>query len=146
MELQGTFTVRAPRERVWSFFVNPNELSACINDPHSFEVVDENNFKGSIKAGIAFIRGTFTGWASIVERVAPERARVKAHGSGMGNAVDVDSSVELSESGGVTTARWKADVTLSGTLASIGARLLRGTIDKKTNEFFEAARKRIESG
>ncbi len=146
MELEGTFTVRAIRERVWSFFMNPNELSACIGDPHAFEVVDENHFKGWIKAGVAFIRGTFTGWAQIVERVPPGRARIKAHGSGMGNAFDVDSVIELLVSDGTTTVRWKANVVLSGTIASVGARLLKGTIDKKTNEFFDTARKKLEAG
>ena len=146
MELEGTFSVRAPRDRVWSFFLNPHELSSCISDPHSFEVVDETHFKGQIKAGVAFIRGTFTGSVEIVERVPPERARIKAHGAGMGNAFDIDSTVELSESSGVTTARWKADVVLSGSIASMGARLLRPTIDKKTNEFFENARKKLQAG
>ena len=146
MELEGTFSVRAPKERVWSFFTSPQELSSCIEDPHGFEVVDEDHFKGWVKAGVAFIRGTFTGWAMIVERAQPERARLKAHGSGMGSAFDIAASLELSESGERTEMRWRADVILSGTIASVGARLLRGTIEKKTNEFFENARRKLEAG
>ncbi len=146
MELEGSFTVRAPKDRVWSFFMDPFALSSCISDPHAIEVVDEDHFKGWVKAGVAFIKGTFTGSATIAERVPPERARIKAHGAGMGSAFDADSTIQLSEAGNETTVRWKADVVLNGTIASMGARLLKGTIDKKTNEFFENARKKLEGG
>ena len=146
MELDGTFTVRAPREKVWSFFMDPSQLSSCVSDPHGFEVVDENHFKGWVKAGIAFVRGTFTGSVTVEERVPPERARLTARGSGVGNAIDVGATIELSKSADGTTVRWKANVVLSGMIASVGARLLRGTVDKKTNEFFENARKKLEAG
>ena len=146
MHLEGSFTVRAPREHVWSFFLDPHALASCIDDPHTIEVVDENTFKGQVKSGVGFIRGTFTGLATIEERVPPERGRIKAHGSGMGSAFDANSTIELSESGGFTAVRWQAEVVLSGMIASVGARLLHGTIDKKTNEFFENARKKLEDG
>jgi carbon monoxide dehydrogenase subunit G len=146
MELEGSFTVRAPRDRVWTFFMDPFALSSCISDPHAIEVVDEDHFKGWVKAGVAFIKGTFTGSATIAERVPPERARIKAHGAGMGSAFDVESTIDLSEAGDETTVRWKAGVVLNGTIATMGARLLKGTIDKKTNEFFENARKKLEVG
>jgi len=145
MELEGSFTVRASRDRVWSFFMDPYALSSCISDPHAFEVVDETHFKGWVKAGVAFIKGTFNGSAAIVERKAPVHARITAHGAGMGSAFDVESTVDLSEAGGDTTVRWKANVVLNGTIATVGARLLKGTIDKKSNEFFENARKKLET-
>jgi len=142
---EGAFSVRAPRERVWSFFIDPVQLQTCISDPHTITIVDENTFKGEIKTGIGFMKGTFTGSAQIVEKEPPKRARVKGHGGGMGSAFDVDSVVELSETGGTTTVRWVADVILSGKIATMGARLLQGTIDKKTNEFFENARRKLET-
>ncbi len=145
MRLEGTFTVRAARERAWSFFLNPQELSPCIDDPHTIEVVDADRFKGTIKSGVGFIKGTFTWSATIKERTPSERAQIAVHGSGMGSAFDVVASIELSEAQGLTTVAWRADVLMSGTIASVGARLLQGTIDKKTNTFFENARKKLEA-
>lgn len=146
MRQEGTFTVRAPQERVWSFFIDPVRLATAINDPHTIEIIDENTFGGQVKSGVGFIKGTFTGSAKIVERDPPRRARIKAHGGGMGSAFDVDSTIEMSESGGMTTVQWTADVVLSGTIATVGARLLQNTIDKKTSEFFENVRKKLERG
>ena len=144
MKLDGTFTVRSPREKAWAFFLDPKALSVAIDDPHTIEVVDRDNFKGTIRAGVAFIKGTFTWSAAVKERTEWERARIQVHGSGMGSAFDIDSTIEMSEAGGQTTVRWSADVVLNGTVASMGARLLQGTIDKKTNAFFENARKHLE--
>jgi len=144
MKLDGTFTVRSPREKAWAFFLDPKALSVAIDDPHTIEVVDRDNFKGTIKAGVAFIKGTFTWSATVKERTEWERARIQVHGSGMGSAFDIDSTIEMSEAAGQTTVRWAADVVLNGTVASMGARLLQGTIDKKTNAFFENARKHLE--
>ena len=144
MHIEGTFAVHAPRERVWSFFLNPEELSTCIDDPHTIEVVDADRFKGTITAGVAFIKGSFKWSATIKDRMLPERAQIGVHGSGMGSAFDIVSSLELSEADGATTVRWRADVQMNGTIASVGARLLQGTVDKKTNRFFDNARKKLE--
>lgn len=144
MKLQGTFAVRAPRDRVFAFLLDPQRLSACIDDPHTIEVQDGDRFRGSLKSGIGPIKGTFAWSATVAERASGERARIKVHGTGMGSAFDIDATIELSEAQGSTTARWLADVTLSGTIASLGARLMKTTIDKKTNAFFENVRKQLE--
>jgi len=146
VHFEGTFTVRAPRTRVWSFFLNPQEFSSAIDDPHTIEVIDADHFRGTIKAGIAFIRGTFTWSAAVKERVPPERAQLAVHGSGMGSAFDIVASLEISEVGDRTTVKWAAEVQMSGTIATTGARLLQGTTEKKTNAFFENARKMLEAG
>jgi carbon monoxide dehydrogenase subunit G len=143
MRVEGTFEVRTSRDRAWSFFLDPAELSTCIDDPHTIEVVDADHFKGTVKAGVAFIRGTFTWSATIKERIPPERAQIAVHGSGMGSAFDVVASFELSESSGLTKVAWRAEIVMSGTIASVGARVLQGTIDKKTNTFFENVREKL---
>ena len=62
----------------------------------------------------------------------------------MGSAFDIVATLSVSESAGLTTVKWAADVQMSGTIATTGARLLQGTTEKKTNAFFENARKMLE--
>lgn len=145
MRLEGTFSVACPEDDVYAFFLSPREFSACIDDPHTIEVQDADHFKGTIRTGIGFIKGTFSVAASIVERSPPRRARLKVGGSGMGSGFDIDATIELSAAGEATTVRWSADVMMSGTIASMGARLMQGTVDKKSSAFFENARKKLES-
>lgn len=144
MHLEGTFTAMSPQERVFRFFLDPKELSTCIDDPHTIEPLDSDHFKGTIKSGIGFIKGTFSVSAAVVERDVPRRARLQVRGSGMGSGFDIDATLDFSESSGSTTVRWAADVVMSGPIASMGARVMQGTIHKKTGAFFENARKRLE--
>lgn len=144
MELQGRFSARAGRERVFSFFLTPSDLSTCIEDPHTIEIQDVDHFKGTLKSGVGVIKGTFSWAAAVVERKPSEKARLRVHGSGMGSGFDIDALIEMQESDGRTDVTWHANVTLSGRIASMGARLMQGTIDKKTNSFFENARKKLE--
>src|SRR5437899_12057037 len=129
MRVEGTFAVRAPSERVWSCFLNPLEPSTCIDDPHTLEVIATDHFSATIKAGVAFIKGTFTWSATIKDRVPPERAQIAVHGSGMGSAFDLVASLDFTEAQGVTTAACRADVIMTCTIATVGARLMQRTSD-----------------
>jgi carbon monoxide dehydrogenase subunit G len=46
---------------------------------------------------------------------------------------------------GATTMDWSADVTISGTLASVGARLIEGTANKMISQTFECIRVKLET-
>ncbi len=144
MHLEGTFTAVSPQDRVYRFFLDPNELGSCIDDPHTIDPQDADHFKGTVKSGLGFIKGTFNVKAAVVERDPPRRARLRVHGAGMGSGFDVDATLNISQSDGVTAVHWAADVVMNGPIASMGARLMQGTIDKKTTAFFENARKKLE--
>lgn len=145
MRFEGTLRVRAPRERVWSFFLNPREFSACIDDPHTIEIQDEDHFRGTVKAGVSFIRGTFTVSATVKERAPFERAQIEVHGSGMSSAFDIVATLVLLEASGITTMHWASEVQMTGPIANVGARILQGTTEKKTTAFFENARRILEA-
>lgn len=144
MRLEGTFRVKSPQDRVYGFFLSPQELSTCIDDPHTITLEDADHFGGTVKSGVGFIRGTFTVRASVVERTPPKRARLKVHGSGMGSGFDIDATLDVSPAEGATEVHWAADVLMNGPIASMGARVMQGTIDKKSKAFFENARKTLE--
>jgi carbon monoxide dehydrogenase subunit G len=46
---------------------------------------------------------------------------------------------------GQTRMDWKADVIVSGTIASVGARLLKGTAEKLTGQFFTCLRTKLQT-
>ncbi len=41
---------------------------------------------------------------------------------------------------------WSADVMISGTLASVGARMIEGTANKMIGQTFECIRSKLEAG
>jgi uncharacterized protein len=145
MHVEGSFAVRRDRESVFGFFTDARQLVDCLDDPHTVEVQDETHFSGTITTGVAFIRGTFRMVGVYSARERPNRVVAKLHGAGLGSGLDATISTTLEEANGVTTVRWAADLTLSGPIASMGERVVRGTVDKKTQALFERARQRLES-
>jgi carbon monoxide dehydrogenase subunit G len=147
MHLTGSVTIRAPREKVYAFLTDPHQVSTCAPGVESIEIIEPNK-KFRAKAGIGFgaVKATFVGDAEWVELDPPNRAKVKAHGRGSGSAADVSSEMTLSEVGtGSTVVAWTADIAVLGQLASLAARMMGPVSQKLTAQFFECARKKIET-
>ena len=148
MKFEGTVEIRAPRDRVWAFLMDPNQVGSCGPGVESIEVVDETHFRARAKVGIGFITARFLVDMEIAERDEPERAVIKAHGQAPGSAVDATATMRLS--GGetpdaTTTMDWSADILIGGTLASVGARLIEGTANKMIGQTFDCIRSKLEA-
>jgi carbon monoxide dehydrogenase subunit G len=146
MKFEGTLEIRAPRDRVWSFLIDPNEVGPCGPGVESIEVVDETHFKAKAKVGIGFISARFNVDMEIAEREPPNRAVIKAHGQAPGSAVDGTATMNLRDGAeGVTVVDWAADVLIGGSLASVGARMIEGTANKMIGQTFECIRTKLEA-
>lgn len=137
MHFAGSERLRGTREQVWALVTDPNAVARCVPGLERMEVVDPSTFKAVVKAGLGPVRGTFSFDVSWKELRAPEHARMAAQGKTPGSAVTVDSSMDLDEVGeGETELSWSADVVVHGTIASVGARLMNGFVEKQTQQFF----------
>jgi carbon monoxide dehydrogenase subunit G len=147
MQFQGIVPIAAPRDRVWAFLMDPDQVGGCGPGVESIEVIDADHFKAKAKVGIGFISARFTVEMTVAERAEPDLAILKAHGQAPGSAVDATAKMALSgPAEGPTTMDWSADVTISGTLASVGARMIEGTADKMIGQTFACIRAKLEAG
>jgi carbon monoxide dehydrogenase subunit G len=147
MKFAGTVDINAPRDRVWAFVTDPNQVGQCGPGVESIEVIDDSHFKATAKVGIGFISARFVVNMEFAEVNAPNDATIKAHGQAPGSAVDATAQMRLSDSAaGGTTMDWDADVNISGTLASVGARLIEGTANKMIGQTFDCMRSKLEGG
>ena len=147
MQFQGTVSILAPRDRVWAFLMDPDQVGGCGPGVESIEVIDADHFKAKAKVGIGFISARFTVEMTVAERVEPDLAVLKAHGQAPGSAVDATATMALTgPAEGPTTMDWAADVAISGTLASVGARMIEGTADKMIGQTFACIRAKLEAG
>ncbi len=145
MIVEGSFQVRRDRESVFAFFTDARELIGCLDDPRTVEVADRTHFSGTVTTGVAFIRGTFRFSGEYRDLERPSRVVAAIHGAGLGSGLDATLATGLEESNGVTTVRWTADLAFSGPLATVGDRIVRSTVDKKTMGLFDRARQRLEA-
>ena len=146
MKFAGTVEIAAPRDTVWAFVIDPNQVGQCGPGVESIEVIDETHFKATAKVGIGFISARFVVNMEMAELSAPDRAVIKAHGQAPGSAVDATANMSLSDGvDGGTRMDWDADVAISGSLASLGARLIEGTANKMIGQTFECMKSKLET-
>jgi carbon monoxide dehydrogenase subunit G len=127
--------------------MDPDRVGSCGPGVESIEVVDADHFKAKAKVGVGFISARFNVDMSIAERSAPDRAVIKAHGQAPGSAADAVATMVLTgPADGPTSMDWSADVTISGTLASVGARMIEGTANKMIGQTFDCIRAKLEAG
>ena len=146
MKFQGTVEINAPRDRVWAFLMDPDQVGPCGPGVESIEVVDADHFKAKAKVGIGFISARFNIDMEIAERDEPNQAVIKARGQAPGSAVDATATMALRDgaAAGSTVMDWNADVNIAGTLASVGARLIEGTANKMIGQTFDCIRTKLE--
>src|SRR5512133_1478129 len=131
MPFSGTIEITAPRSRVWSFVVDPQQVGWCGPGVESIEAIDATHFKATAKVGIGPISARFAANLELTESEEPERAVIRATGTAPGSAVDATGEMRLSgPAEGPTTMAWSADVQIMGTMAGVGSRLIEGTANK----------------
>src|SRR5690242_4150415 len=97
MHFEGTVQIDAPRDRVWAFVIDPNQVGQCGPGVESIEVVDDDHFKATAKVGIGFISARFKIDMAFEDRTPPDSATIKAHGQAPGSAVDATATMRLSD-------------------------------------------------
>jgi carbon monoxide dehydrogenase subunit G len=147
VRFEGTVDIHAPRDKVWAFLTDPAQVGSCGPGVESVEVIDDTHFKAVAKVGVGFISARFATNLEMAEQDPPNRARIKAHGQAPGSAVDALAEMRLADGAEPETTRmdWEADVTIAGTLASVGARLIEGTANKLIGQTFDCIRSKLES-
>jgi carbon monoxide dehydrogenase subunit G len=146
MRFEGSVPIRASRERVWAFVIDPQQVGQCGPGVEKIEVVDPTHFKATAKVGIGFISARFVVNMEFADLQPPDLAVIKAHGQAPGSAVDANAEMRLSDGAdGTTVMDWNADVNIAGTLASVGARVIEGMANKMIGQTFDCMKTKLEA-
>ena len=146
MEFSGTQTIAAPIEKIWTFLFNVNNVAACAPGFQSMEETGPEEWKAVVAVGVGAVKAKFTLDVTRPEMDEPERMVVKARGKAPGSAVDMFGDMNLTTvEDGQTRMDWKATVVVSGTIASVGARLLGSLAERLTGQFFDCLKAKLEA-
>ncbi len=137
MEFSGTQTIDVPIQTVWAYLLDVRKVAACAPGFQSLEDVGEEHWKAVISIGIGPVKAKFNLDVTRPEKHEPDHMVVKGRGKAPGSAVELSGNMKLAEvSPNATSMDWSANVVVSGTLASVGARLMNSTAEKLTEQFF----------
>ncbi len=148
LKFSGAPEITAPRELVWQRLMDPQFVARSAPGVEKVEVIHESYFKVISGFGVGSIKLRFTLDVELSEVTPPCGLSMRTRGKAPGSAVDVRATLQLEEiDAGNTRLNWYAETEVSGTVASVGARLLEGTARKLTEQFWvDFARNASEAG
>jgi carbon monoxide dehydrogenase subunit G len=136
MKIEGSHDVPAPRQKVWDAFLNPEQLRQAIPGCEKLEALGNDEFKATMKIGVAAVKGTFEGKVKLSEKNAPTSYRMAVEGSGGPGFVRGETLITLSDIEGGTRVSYTADVQVGGLIAGVGQRMLGGVSKMMADQFF----------
>jgi carbon monoxide dehydrogenase subunit G len=147
LEFSGAPIITASRQEVWARLLDPNFVAASAPGVESVETVDPTHFKVISGLGVGAVKLKFKLDVELFDVVEGQALKMRARGKAPGSAVDVVSGLRLEDAGGGNTRlNWSATSDVSGTVASVGARLLEGTARKLTEQFWTDFAARVSKG
>jgi uncharacterized protein len=142
MKVTGTALFDAPREQVWEALNDPAVLVRTIPGCQRLEAIGPDAYTMTITAGVASIKGLYSGEVRLTEQAPLDTFVLEASGSGTPGTVSASVLVRLSDEDGTdgprTALTYDADAAVGGMIAGVGQRMLAGVAKKTAGEFFSA--------
>src|SRR5260370_12684736 len=82
MKIEGSADIPAARDKVWAAFLDPTILAQALPGCEKLEAIGPNEYKATMKVGVAAIKGTFEGKVKLSDLEPPHRYRMAVEGSG----------------------------------------------------------------
>ena len=136
MKIEGGHDISAPRQKVWEAFLDPEMLRQAIPGCEKLELIGQDEYRATMKVGVAAVKGTFEGKVRISDKKAPESYRLWVEGSGGPGFIRGETLITLSDIPGGTRVGYGADVQVGGLIAGVGQRLLGGVSKMMADQFF----------
>jgi len=147
MDINGEFTIPAPRDRVWEKLNDPEVLKKCIPGCEGLEQTSDTHFDARMLAKIGPVKAKFDTSIDLSEVNPPESYVISGQGKGGPAGFGKGSAkVTLEVVGEGTVLRYDADLQVGGKLAQIGSRLVGGTARKIANDFFTRFVEEVNAG
>lgn len=148
MQIKDSFTIQAPVETVWQFFMDFERAAWCVPGVQAFEVVNDKNFKGRLTVKVGPVAANFTGSAELTELEPPRRlvAKASADDKSTRSTVLATFIATLSDVPGGTEVAYEMDINLRGRLAQFGSAVFQSTTKKLTTQFVECLQTALTNG
>ncbi len=144
MKISGNYTINATQTQVWTALNDIEVLARVVPGCESLAEVGENQFEGTIKIGIAGIKGVYSGKIRLEDVNPPQSYKLVAAGKGSNGVVDGVGFVELEPlEGGKTNLKYSGEAQIGGMLASVGQRLIDGASKQLIGQALKALEQQI---
>lgn len=147
IELQETFTVLAPIDRVWQFMMDPENVAACMPGASLTEHIDDKSFVGSVKVKIGAITAKYSG--TIAYTTADEAQHlvvmsVEAKEKGGGTVSGTITTKLAALSATETQVQCESSVDMTGRIVQVGRGMIEGVAGQIIGKFVNNVKTLLE--
>jgi carbon monoxide dehydrogenase subunit G len=148
MQLENSFQVSAPPDRVFAYLLDINKVVGCVPGAELSEVVDPSTFKGKVKVKVGPITVAYSGTARISERSESDHtATLTAEGretTGPGSARATAQMSVVAADGG-STVRIVTEYHIAGRVAQFGRGVMEDVSRRLVNEMAACIKANVET-
>ncbi|MCW1301964.1 MAG: SRPBCC domain-containing protein [Candidatus Parvarchaeota archaeon] len=154
MELNGSFSASAEKDKIISMLSNPREFSKCVPNVSEVEV-NGNNFDMRFKIDASKYTGKFLGASylssinvkfngSITYDPSNSTISISGGGSAVGIKFSIVISLVISEKDNLTYIDWKAEINIGGFAKLFGESMMNQAMNENVNQIISCIKKRLE--
>jgi carbon monoxide dehydrogenase subunit G len=147
VQIENSFTVNAPPDRVYEFLLDVNNVVSCVPGAELSEVVDPNTFKGKVRIKVGPVTVSYNGTARITARDAATRtATLEAEGretTGSGSA-QASTVMSVAVNGDGSTVTLATDFTVVGRVAQFGRGIMEDVSRHLVGQAAECIQSKLE--
>ena len=148
MQIENSFQVAAPPDRVYAFLLDVNQVAGCVPGAALSEVVDPATFKGKVRIKVGPITVAYDGTARISERDdAARSATIQAEGretTGPGSA-RATAQMMVEEAAPGSSVRLVTDFTVAGRVANFGRGVMEDVSRRLVGQMADCIKGHLEA-
>lgn len=149
MQLENSFSVGAPPDRVFAYLLDINKVVGCVPGAELSEVVDPTTFKGKVKIKVGPITVAYNGTARIADRNdAQHSATLEAEGretTGPGSA-RAKAFMSVEPAGAGSTVKIVTDYSVAGRVAQFGRGVMEDVSRRIVSDMAACIKANVEAG
>jgi carbon monoxide dehydrogenase subunit G len=146
MRFTGNNTIGAPVEQVWDALLDPAVLVRTIPGCERLEETGDNAYAMTVTAGVAAIKGTYSGSCALSDLHQHQSLVMKLDGAGAPGTIGATVNVSFAPaSDGGTSVSYDADAVVGGMIGGVGQRMLSSVSKRMAGEFFSNVERAILS-
>ncbi len=146
MIIEETFTIDAPVQQVWNFFLNIEAVSKCVPGAE-VKQLDTDNYEGTLTVKVGPIGASFSGSVTLTTQTPPTllEATLKAKDKMTASMVQGKfTSVLTAVSPNQTSVHYAIDVAIRGKLGQFGQTVIQDTAKRLSADFLACIKSQIE--